>query len=597
MMNRLPRLASLVLLSSVGAACTDPLGTTAGTTSSTSGVIYKGPMEEGASVTLQPLADDLFAVGDPVSTWVLDNGGEFDATVEHHGLVLITSEGAAFNEAFGGLKAEERVVLSGYGVLGDVSRVNVNLLTDLTRVRVHDLLLDGLTWEIANDQAVDELHGSLPLGDRDKPGLKGSEIDLTVQGYDQAWVFALSAIVTEAAAGDGVELDDLMARIREGFAAEGAVSLVVHDQLRDAERRVNPDLAMLGLQAHIEDYGLDYAVPDLNTVLDTDGDGIVNSDDNCPYTVNPAQTLASGAPFGMACDQRLLDLATSDVWGCAVRAVNGSLACWLLDGAKTGGTPPNPQIFPAAPVFPWGTDDRFDGVYTEVALGQRATDPDHWFCLNRSEGNTTCWDQADPAPIVDVGARLTDLQMSGDMVCGLDGDSAVCVGRDLTPGPEMVASSFTVAGAGALCGLSGGVVSCIDDVGVVDFGGAFVGLDLDRISASHFGDGAHLCGLLAGSGEIVCAEEGATPATAPPPGGGWVELAVGRGVVCASDGEGHLACGRQPEVCPEHEPPPPGATGLVAGECTTCGLDGLGVGICWPRNWYRLRGEGVAPGQ
>ncbi len=605
------RLVSLLVLltacaakeSDTGAGPSDPGA------SSANGFIFKGPMDQGATITFQPVDESLQAIGEPTTLSVEDWGGAYAGALPFSGPAEIIATGTAFNEAEGARKEAETVTLRAWANLSGEATVQVNLLTDLTHQRVATHVAAGLSLEEAITTAEAEFHEALGWSRRGPVEEAGSAIDPYGDTYDQSWVFAVSSIVAQAGRdfgrpdgdstnGDMLALGALMDDLRAGFGATGALTDITKSVLRVAEERTDPDLAVLGLTAHMEDYDLGYSLPDLHPALDSDHDGVVNSEDNCRYVSNEDQSPLDGYRFGAACDQRLLDISTTEEWGCAVLGAGGALSCWGVESSTTGGTPPRPDVFPSAAGASW-PDGTFPGVYNEIELDStgEAAALGHLACARSTAGAVTCWRGDAPLEPFVLADSLSHLRLSGGAICGLlaSGD-AVCTNRDGT-NRRQITGPFTdldVRADNGLCALSAesGLASCYDSAG------APLSVDLPAVALRAIATNDALgqefgCGLAAYDGSVLC--WGDAP-FAPPAGTGFVSLSVGRFRVCAADAAGALTCSSDEEACPATDDSPPALLGLTSDLCVTCGLDPEGLGACWPRYWNRRRAEeGGAP--
>jgi hypothetical protein len=385
---------------------------------------------------------------------------------------------------------------------------------------------------------------------------------------------------------------------------------------------------VLGLQEHNDSLETGKPVPDLHEFLDSDLDGLINDEDNCRYVANPDQEPVAGQPFGEACDFRLDTLSMDEFWGCGITAYEsekgpaGTITCWEVQGAKTGGAPPHPALFPGAPIAPWRDGNPFGGMggdtptFLDVSIAGDGPD-DAWICAVPHAGGTPiatmCWDQNNPGTPFELSVPILNLSMSSERVCGSseDGFGSFCFSRT---GAEAMSTAAIVdqmklVGSAHLCGISAeGTFACVDGTGnAVPLPAPLDGAEILDFDANTAGGSPFGCAVLADDGSVACftLDESAPYMPPPtPPGTGFVEVAVGLGVACASTAEGEVTCTRRDDEDPavlggDAHPcgdffaaPPPYATNLVADECQVCGIDQMGFGVCWPTNWERARGEG-----
>ncbi len=113
-------------------------------------------------------------MGEPVDVEVADDGGSYAAELDHQGLVRISAEGEAFNEAWGDRRDGELVELVAYGEVGERTSLHVNLLTHLIAPALEDRLLAGVPFTLAQDELLAELYDALPYEGRPEPGARGA---------------------------------------------------------------------------------------------------------------------------------------------------------------------------------------------------------------------------------------------------------------------------------------------------------------------------------------------------------------------------------------------------------------------------------------
>lgn len=83
---------------------------------------------------------------------------------------------------------------------------------------------------------------------------------------------------------------------------DGALAPSLTDELHAAQSTVDPEAVMTALAARLADLGSAATVPDIDRILDSDLDGVVNADDNCRRVANLDQVDADGNGPGDACE-------------------------------------------------------------------------------------------------------------------------------------------------------------------------------------------------------------------------------------------------------------------------------------------------------
>lgn len=581
---------AILLLTVLGmGACTagtGDTGTPATGFSDTTGNIFKGPMSAGSTVTVQPLDDQLRPVGDPVTAEVDDDSGAYELTIQHEGLVLITAQGEVMDESRGEVYGPP-VELKAYGrVTEGQSQLYVNVITDLTNMRIATLLGQGLDFDEAIEQSQREFSEAFSIGVDDPPEERGESLNPYGDGFAQSYLFAVSAVIAQAGRDleeQGVDMGGLLVDVREDFGEDAHIDSPFLDVMRIAETRMDPDLAALGLESLLSSAGLDLPRPNLHPALDTDQDGVANDRDNCRYVANPDQIDSESRGFGDDCDFRLAAILTTDHWGCGILP-DGSLTWWQVDAPPSGGSPPRPDVFPNAPFAPWGEDEYpLTDAYSTVGIG------DELVCgLSATDGSVDCWTGGGPA--VSLPGTFVDLAVSPELVCARTALGSIeCVGSAGVvhlPGPY---ADFALAGDDAVCGVSSvdGQIDCQHADGTP----VSVGLSESFSSVAGSSEGPVWgCAITSSGGYVRCFGDSVLVDSAPT-GGGFTEVAVGTGVACAAKADGTLSCWRDEQECGGEGAPPPAATGLSAEDCTVCGIEPNGLGACWPRFWDREHPE------
>lgn len=577
---------ALLALGTLGCAPAGDSGGLADDPAGGDGIVFKGPMDVGGRVAVQGVDASGAEVGEPVDVEVDSELGTFSVAIGHSGIVLLRAEGPVLDESTG-VTTGFSLPLMAYGELtDDVAALQVNVLGDLSRDRLQTLLGQGASFEDARAQAEAELIAALPVGHQVELHTAGAAIDPYGHGPEQAWIFAVSAVLARLGTTDALgDLADVLDTVRQDLAPDGALDASLVERIYQVELETDPDLAMLSLGATIVDFGDGEALPDIHPALDSDHDGVANDVDNCRYVANPDQADSLGLGFGDACDFRLEQISTVEQWGCGVMAGTGELACWQVVAEPTGGSPPHPDVYPTSPGTPWAEGDGLSGTYDRVAVGHIGV------CgIQRGAGAVQCWQKE--GDDFELAGSFVDVQVSDELVCALDGAGLLhCADWDgvaLLEGAGPF-SDFSPGPDGGVAGISAtdGSLAWIDHAASPDRlpelpDGAFV-----QVSISQRAEGWG-CAISAEDGALACFGEVQPPEDAPT-GTGFVEVVAGAGIGCAVDGAGAMTCWRASDECPQTEDQPASARQLAADECQVCGLDDVGLGSCWPRFWWSKR--------
>ena len=269
------------------------------------GAVEKGPFVVGSTVDVATLDDTLAPTGEVFTTRTIDDAGRF--SVELGGAtspVSIESTGFYYNEVTGSLSGAPLTLRALDETMAGANQAYLNVITHLAYERARRLAGDGMAIDDAEAAAEAELRIGLQIGppgfDPATPGL-----DMTILGGDtdpNAYLLAASAVVAQAAVARGGPVDaalqELLNTLGLDLADDGVLEAANVAALVAAQRALDPDAVMARLAVRLAEIGSSAVVPDINRMIDTDGDGVVNRDDSCPTGVDDAD----GDGVADACD-------------------------------------------------------------------------------------------------------------------------------------------------------------------------------------------------------------------------------------------------------------------------------------------------------
>lgn len=245
---------------------------------SISGYVQKGPFINGTSIIITELDDSLAATGKTFTTQITDNKGTFfikTSQLDHTNLQMMAS-GFYFDEVKGEKSAAQLTLFA----LADVSEdanINVNVLSHLEKDRVNYLINRGKSFVEAKRQAQQEI---LAIFRIERAEMTNSELlDISQVGYDNAILLAISAILqgNQTVA----ELSELLADITTDLREDGTLdSETVKAKL--VQNAINLDLPQVrqNLQARYQELEVEASIPNFEQFVDSDGDGILNKDED-----------------------------------------------------------------------------------------------------------------------------------------------------------------------------------------------------------------------------------------------------------------------------------------------------------------------------
>lgn len=542
------------------------------------GIIFKGPLVAGSEVSIQPVDGDLDPVGAATTAAVDADSGRYTARVANHGgVVRITASGSLWDEATKDTSTASQT-LSAYALLeGESDTLHLNLLGDLSAARVQELVDGGTPVDDALQTAQTELVAALQLGGS-TPTSSAGALDVYTANANAGWLLGASAVVSEA----GVAHSDrvaLMGELRADLADDGELEGLNITLLRDAEARVDPDHVVDRLRAYLEERGLSETLPNAGEALDSDGDGIPNTTDVCPYIADPGQETVAGG-WGVACDTRIIDIdVSSDGYGCGLLAGSGEPVCWHLDAESPGGLPPRPDRYPTAQVGPWGDAPGLTGSFIWINMAPGVV------CGQTETDSVSCW-TAQTGGTLSIPGQATWVTTSSELIC-VRNPELTCYdhgGVELFSQPGDWITIETM-GARRVCGItSESTLECFDDTGAADPFSAAPTTDIFGVRGLDDGPGGGAVVVVTGTSTLV-----GELAPLQDEAGNWIVYYVGPGMACGSAISGELLCAWDETICPNVDDPRPAQLNAgdfiigAGGTCVVCSVESEdGFGECTP---------------
>lgn len=246
---------------------------------SISGYIQKGPFVSGSSITIQELDADLEPTGVSYQTTTIDDLGTFSLGsqigTEH---VEIIATGYYYNEVSGEI-SPSTLTLRSISKLSDAASCNVNILTTLQKPRLKQLVLSGMDFTAAREQAAAEILSIFKI-----EGISDAfdSMDLTELGEKNKILLAVSAILQgDRSVG---ELSELVSKINLDIEYDGSLdSTTIIDSIKSTSATLSPSQIKSNLQDRFGNLGVSVEIGTFEDYIDSDGDGVINkNDDNDP---------------------------------------------------------------------------------------------------------------------------------------------------------------------------------------------------------------------------------------------------------------------------------------------------------------------------
>ncbi len=277
------------------------------------GAVQKGPWLLGSSVDVSTLDTAGKPTGIVYGTKTINDLGEFWVTIPKSAPVSINASGYYYNEVSGGLSSSWITLSAIYNAnKNETNPILVNTITHLSYDRILTLHSQGQPFANAIATAEQELQVALGIGlaelDIVEPGTS-----LDILGGDtpaNAYLFAVSSVlaqggVIQAGGLDGTidaHLQALMNQISLEMADDGQIDAQLRAKVDAAELALDTAAVEVALAAWLAELGSNAEVPDLDAVLDQDGDLLLNINDNCARVANPEQDDLDIDGVGDVCD-------------------------------------------------------------------------------------------------------------------------------------------------------------------------------------------------------------------------------------------------------------------------------------------------------
>ena len=265
------------------------------------GAVQKGPFVLGSTINVSPVDASGNPTGQVFNTKTTSDLGTFRIDFTAAGRVSLEGVGFYYNEVTGQLSKSQLTLRAFYDITsaGEQSAF-INLVTHLTYDRVKTLVADGTSFTAATTQAEQELRQELGIGGAGfTPGKSG--IEMNILGGDteaNSYLFAVSAVAAKVAvdkdAGQGsvdAVLQELLNTTALDLSDDGKLSSALKARYQSGQRSLDIESVRRFLQARLVQVDSTAAVPDLDKIIDSDGDGFVNATDTCPLVSNPDQTM------------------------------------------------------------------------------------------------------------------------------------------------------------------------------------------------------------------------------------------------------------------------------------------------------------------
>ncbi len=230
-----------------------------------SGYIQKGPFINGTSIMISELNSTLGPTGRVFVSQITDNNGSFEIRniSLNSNYVELIANGYYFNENTGDVSASQ-LTLHALSDLADSSLINVNILTELEKDRVKQLVSQGKDFVSSKIQAQNEV---LKIFNYSKTDLRLSEyLDISKNGEDNAILLAISIIMQGFR--NEAELTELIAALSTDIKEDGVLNnQVLGQQLINDISRINISDVRNNIVNRYSDLSKMIAIPDFEQYI------------------------------------------------------------------------------------------------------------------------------------------------------------------------------------------------------------------------------------------------------------------------------------------------------------------------------------------
>ena len=273
------RILSLsLLLSILLSACRDDDEVISSNSVTINGQVQKGPFINGTNLVITELDNTLAATGKTFTTQITDNRGSFfikTSRLDYPNLQLIAT-GFYYDEVQGEKSAAQLTLFALANVSADAT-INVNVLSHLEKDRIVYLIEQDMDFLKAKQQAQREILAIFGIA---RGNMANSELlDITQTGEENAILLAISAVLQSGNTVAG--LSELLAEIITDLREDGTLDdESLKAILRQNAINLNLSAVRQNLVERYQELGLEVTIPNFEQFVDSDGDGILNKDDD-----------------------------------------------------------------------------------------------------------------------------------------------------------------------------------------------------------------------------------------------------------------------------------------------------------------------------
>lgn len=216
-----------------------------------SGFAQKGYLVEGSDVKAFAYNKEVIATGDVFAAKIEGSLAAFSINVgcPDAAFYEVKADGRYFDETTGRI-SESEICLEAF-VKSSEAKVNLNLLTTITKKRIMNLVSSGMKYDAAREQAQVEFFKTVNMAGAD---IDFSRMDLT-GGSDADAMFLLTTCAMQNGR-SASELTAIINKAAEEFAKDGTLSAQTSEELFQPGQELNMETVFDNLKKYYEEHGL-----------------------------------------------------------------------------------------------------------------------------------------------------------------------------------------------------------------------------------------------------------------------------------------------------------------------------------------------------